>query len=89
MTRLLLPVLLLFCSYSNAQIKAEDVNTFTLKNGMKFLIVEDNSICTNTQQQLKILLKGVFSWVHYSPPLTSERKPCAYYKTQITVLMRY
>jgi predicted Zn-dependent peptidase len=27
-----------------AQMKAEDVKTFTLKNGMKFLIVEDNSI---------------------------------------------
>lgn len=29
---------------SQAQMKAEDVKTFTLKNGMKFLIVEDNSI---------------------------------------------
>ena len=27
-----------------AQIKADDVKTFTLKNGMKFLVVEDNSI---------------------------------------------
>jgi len=27
-----------------AQMKADDVKTFTLKNGMKFLIVEDNSI---------------------------------------------
>ena len=44
MTRFLLPFLLLFCSYSQAQIKAGDVNTFTLKNGMKFLVVEDNSI---------------------------------------------
>ena len=29
---------------SNAQIKAEDVKTFTLKNGMKFLVIEDSSI---------------------------------------------
>src|SRR4026208_2307147 len=27
-----------------AQLKPEDVKTFTLKNGMKFLVVEDNSI---------------------------------------------
>ncbi len=27
-----------------AQLKADDVKTFTLKNGMKFLVVEDNSI---------------------------------------------
>lgn len=27
-----------------AQTKAEDVNTFTLKNGMKFLVLEDHSI---------------------------------------------
>ncbi len=27
-----------------AQIKADDVKTFTLKNGMKFLVLEDNSI---------------------------------------------
>ncbi|HYK76505.1 MAG TPA: pitrilysin family protein [Daejeonella sp.] len=27
-----------------AQLKAEDVKTFTLKNGMKFLVMEDNSI---------------------------------------------
>ena len=38
---------LLFISVSfclNAQMKAEDVKTFTLKNGMKFLVVEDFSI---------------------------------------------
>ena len=36
---------LLFVSFSaKAQMKAEDVKTFTLKNGMKFLVVEDNSI---------------------------------------------
>ena len=29
---------------ANAQIKAEDVKTFTLKNGMKFLVIEDSSI---------------------------------------------
>lgn len=28
----------------HAQMKADDVKTFTLKNGMKFLVVEDNSI---------------------------------------------
>ena len=28
----------------NAQNKAEDVSSFTLKNGMKFLVLEDNSI---------------------------------------------
>ena len=44
MIKFLLPLLLLFCSHSEAQIKASDVNTFTLKNGMKFLVVEDYSI---------------------------------------------
>jgi len=29
---------------SQAQMKADDVKTFTLKNGMKFLVIEDNSI---------------------------------------------
>ncbi len=29
---------------TNAQLKADDVKTFTLENGMKFLVVEDNSI---------------------------------------------
>src|SRR5690348_2112727 len=40
--------LLFFCllaGYSvQAQLKPEDVKTFTLKNGMKFLVLEDNSI---------------------------------------------
>jgi len=34
---------MVFCT-SHAQMKAEDVQTFTLKNGMKFLVVEDFSI---------------------------------------------
>lgn len=37
-------VFLLFVVQVNAQIKADDVKTFTLKNGMKFLVLEDNSI---------------------------------------------
>ena len=36
--------LLLMGSRLFAQTKAEDVNTFTLKNGMKFLVLEDHSI---------------------------------------------
>lgn len=40
--------LFLFCLLAGfsvqAQLKPEDVKTFTLKNGMKFLVVEDNSI---------------------------------------------
>jgi len=36
-------LLMVFCT-SQAQMKAEDVQTFTLKNGMKFLVVEDFSI---------------------------------------------
>src|SRR5258706_1900380 len=44
MKRIFLPALLLFCMGIHAQMKADDVKTFTLKNGMKFLIVEDNSI---------------------------------------------
>jgi zinc protease len=44
MKKLLLPVML-FCSITLfAQNKASDVKTFTLKNGMKFLILEDQSI---------------------------------------------
>ncbi len=35
---------LLTCTQLHAQIKAGDVKSFTLKNGMKFLILEDNSI---------------------------------------------
>ncbi len=34
----------LFAMSTQAQMKAEDVKTFTLKNGMKFLVIEDNSI---------------------------------------------
>jgi len=44
MKKILLPVCLLLGVISQAQIKADDVKSFTLKNGMKFLIVEDNSI---------------------------------------------
>ena len=40
----MLPVLLLLAIGLNGQMKADDVRTFTLKNGMKFLVVEDNSI---------------------------------------------
>jgi zinc protease len=35
---------LLICLNSFAQLKPEDVKTFTLKNNMKFLVVEDSSI---------------------------------------------
>lgn len=38
-------LLMLFCSAQLfAQPKADDVKSFTLKNGMKFLVLEDNSI---------------------------------------------
>ena len=40
----LFPLLLLFATSAMAQTKADDVKTFTLKNGMKFLVLEDNSI---------------------------------------------
>jgi predicted Zn-dependent peptidase len=40
----LFPALLLLGLTAVAQMKADDVKTFTLKNGMKFLVVEDNSI---------------------------------------------
>ena len=43
MMRILLPLVFLGFSAS-AQMTADDVKTFTLKNGMKFLVVEDNSI---------------------------------------------
>jgi predicted Zn-dependent peptidase len=36
--------LLLFSTALQAQNKAGDVKTFTLKNGMKFLLLEDHSI---------------------------------------------
>jgi zinc protease len=44
MKKIILPALLLLGFCAKAQMKAEDVKTFTLKNGMKFLVVEDNSI---------------------------------------------
>lgn len=40
----MLPTFLLLGILANAQLKADDVKTFTLKNGIKFLVVEDNSI---------------------------------------------
>jgi len=44
MKKLFLPALLLLGLLGQAQLKADDVKTFTLKNGMKFLVVEDFSI---------------------------------------------
>ena len=44
MKKLLLPVFLLVTGSLMSQMKADDVKTFTLKNGMKFLVIEDNSI---------------------------------------------
>jgi len=44
MKRIILPTLLLLAAVANGQMRASDVQTFTLKNGMKFLVVEDNSI---------------------------------------------
>ena len=44
MKKLFLPALLLLGFITQAQLKADDVKTFTLKNGMKFLVVEDFSI---------------------------------------------
>ena len=44
MKKILFPVFVLLGLSSLAQIKADDVKSFTLKNGMKFLVVEDNSI---------------------------------------------
>ncbi len=42
---LFLPALLFTVHFTEvAQMKADDVKTFTLNNGMKFLVVEDNSI---------------------------------------------
>jgi hypothetical protein len=37
-------LLLLITTTLAAQTKAEDVKSFTLKNGMKFLVLEDHSI---------------------------------------------
>ena len=36
---------LLTCTQLFAQTKADDVKTFTLKNGLKFLVLEDNLRC--------------------------------------------
>lgn len=44
MKRFLLAALLLPFAAAKAQMKADDVKTFTLKNGMKFLVIEDASI---------------------------------------------
>lgn len=44
MKKILLPALLLLGLCMQAQMKSDDVKTFTLKNGMKFLVVEDFSI---------------------------------------------
>jgi predicted Zn-dependent peptidase len=44
MKRLLIALLIVFWLPALAQTKAEDVKTFTLANGMKFLVLEDNSI---------------------------------------------
>ncbi|MCF8273522.1 MAG: insulinase family protein [Flavobacteriaceae bacterium] len=44
MKKLILLLLLFFNALTYAQMTAEDVKTFTLKNGMKFLVVEDFSI---------------------------------------------
>jgi zinc protease len=44
MKKILFPALLLLSFFTKAQMKADDVKTFTLKNGMKFLVIEDNSI---------------------------------------------
>ena len=44
MKRIIISLGLLLSFAANAQMKADDVKTFTLKNGMKFLVVEDFSI---------------------------------------------
>src|SRR5688572_15273201 len=44
MKKTILFAFLLMACISEAQMKADDVKTFTLKNGMKFLVVEDASI---------------------------------------------
>ncbi len=44
MKKMFLPALLLLMHIAHPQMKADDVKTFTLKNGMKFLVVEDFSI---------------------------------------------
>ena len=44
MNRIITMAFVLFTISTQGQMKAEDVKTFTLKNGMKFLVIEDNSI---------------------------------------------
>lgn len=44
MRKLALLLFLSVCFVGYSQMKAEDVKTFTLKNGMKFLVIEDYSI---------------------------------------------
>ena len=44
MKRIIIIAFVLFAAATQAQMKAEDVKTFTLKNGMKFLVIEDKSI---------------------------------------------
>jgi predicted Zn-dependent peptidase len=44
MKKIILPLFLMLALAGQAQMKADDVKTFTLKNGMKFLVVEDFSI---------------------------------------------
>ena len=40
----LLLILLVLSTLANAQLKADDVKSFTLSNGMQFFVMEDNSI---------------------------------------------
>ncbi len=44
MKKIIVNALLLLAVTTQGQMKAEDVKSFILKNGMKFLVVEDNSI---------------------------------------------
>ncbi len=44
MKKFILPAFLLIAIAAGAQLKTNEVSTFTLKNGMKFLVAEDNSI---------------------------------------------
>ena len=44
MKKIIFPMLLFCMSITFAQMKVDDVKTFTLENGMKFLVVEDFSI---------------------------------------------
>lgn len=44
MKKIIFPAFVLFALAGQAQMKADDVKTFTLKNGMKFLVIEDFSI---------------------------------------------